>query len=256
MELDPIGTFHCDAQHPYDAPRQAVLAQGNHGTVELHPGRNFEQALEDLAGFGRIWLIYLFDRNTGWKPKVQPPRAARKVGVLASRAPYRPNPIGMSCVELLGVEGRRIKVGAHDLLDGTRILDIKPYIPYADSFPDAAIGWLAEVGDATWTVEFSDTASRQIDWIEEHGAGCVRAFLSQQLQERPFDVERKRVRQIEDDTWEIAYRTWRAQVEVNSSEQRLEIVRLRTGYDTDELARLDDPYGDKEVHRAFLAQDC
>ena len=145
MEFTPIGIFRCDAKYAYDVPRQGILAGENVGRVELAPGMNFEAALDAIEGFSRIWLIFAFDRNEGrWRPKVQPPRHIdHKVGVFATRSPYRPNPIGLSCVELLEVKGRVLVVKGHDLLDGTPILDVKPYLPYADSFPDAAPGWTA-----------------------------------------------------------------------------------------------------------------
>ncbi|MFP4501688.1 MAG: tRNA (N6-threonylcarbamoyladenosine(37)-N6)-methyltransferase TrmO [Candidatus Hydrogenedentota bacterium] len=252
MYLEPIGVFECAEQHPYDAPRQPVLAQDNRGTVVLHVHANYEQALQDLEGFSRIWLIYVFHKNTGWKPLVQPPRAARKVGVFASRAPYRPNPIGLSCVELLRVHGRRIEVGAHDLLDGTPILDIKPYIPYADSFPDADTGWLEEVETTPWRVTFSGEAAQRLAWIEEKGAGSMRAFLVQQLQERPFDTDRKRVRVLGEATWEIAYRTWRARFTADEAAQEILVEQVYSGYTAADLATDDDPHGDKLLHRRFL----
>ena len=124
MHFEPIGTFHCTARYPYDAARQSPIAESNGGCVLLEIGHNHEQALQDLEGFSHIWLIYVFHHNPNWRPMVQPPRASRKVGVFASRAPYRPNPIGLSCVELISIQGLCVNVGPHDLLDGTPILDI------------------------------------------------------------------------------------------------------------------------------------
>ena len=137
----PIGVVRGGGDFPQQAPRQSVYAR-NEGFVELFPHRNFEQALEDLSGFARIWLIFVFDRNHTWKPKVFPPFGAdRKVGVFASRAPYRPNPIGISAVELVKIEGLKVHIRNFDLLDGTPVLDIKPYISEADSFPGSPAGW-------------------------------------------------------------------------------------------------------------------
>lgn len=182
---------------------------------------------------------------------VKPPRADRKIGVFATRAPYRPNPIGMSCVELLGIRGLTIEVGAHDLLDGTPILDIKPYLPYADSFPEARCGWLEEVKQELWEVTFSPLALRQLKWLEAQFALCLRAFLVQQLSESPLDSERKRVRALGKGRWEVAYRTWRAEYSIDEACRRLQVDTLNSGYSPDELARDPDTYGDKAVHRLF-----
>lgn len=254
MNFEPIGTFHCDARRPYDAPRQPALATASTGHVQLHPGRNFEQALQDLAGFSRIWLLYAFHHNAGWKPLVQPPRADRKVGVFASRAPYRPNPIGLSCVILHAVCGLRIEVGPHDLLDGTPILDIKPYVPYADAFPEAATGWLDELDATRWDLHYTPDAEAQIAWLLERGVH-LRPFLEQQLAENPLDQRRKRVRPLETPhTWEIAYRTWRAAFIADSANAQITIQHLYTGYSPADLALAGDPHADKYLHRAFQAE--
>ena len=116
------------------------------------PDYNFEAALEDLSGFERIWVIFKFHLNETWNPKVSPPvisPAGRKVGVFASRSPHRPNPIGMSCVELTGVEKRRIYIRNFDMLDGTPVFDIKPYIPAVDAFPGSAAGRQEETAKCT-----------------------------------------------------------------------------------------------------------
>src|SRR6266404_1671756 len=100
ITLEPIGIFKASSKHPYEARRQAADDSGNSwGEIHLNPGQDFEQAVEDLEGFERIWIIYQFHHNTDWKPKVTPPRGPRiKRGVFATRAPYRPNALGLSCV--------------------------------------------------------------------------------------------------------------------------------------------------------------
>ncbi len=130
-----------------DAPHQSTVVQGTE-TGEVAEARiEFvdgipEAAFRDLAGFARIWLLFVFHRSQGWKAEVKPPRGGGKRSVLATRSPHRPNALGLSAVELLGVEARGLRVSGIDLLDGTPILDIKPYVPYADAFPDAAAGWI------------------------------------------------------------------------------------------------------------------
>ena len=101
------------------------------------------EALTDLAGFDRIWLVSFMHLNgPRIKPMVKPPRGGPKRGVFATRAPHRPNPLALSCVELLAVNGRVLEVRGLDLIDGTPVLDIKPYIADFDAWPDAAQGWL------------------------------------------------------------------------------------------------------------------
>ena len=119
-QCTPIGYVRSQATRRYDAPRQGVLPSAVPAILRLERGRNFEQALEGLAGFERVWLLYLFHLNEHWKPKVHVPRGpAEKIGVFATRAPYRPNPIGLSCVRLDDVRGLDLHLGECDLLDGT-----------------------------------------------------------------------------------------------------------------------------------------
>ena len=107
-------------------------------------------ALRGLEGFDRIWVLFRFHRSQGWAPLVRPPRkGAGRLGVLATRSPHRPNALGLSAVELLEVDGRTLKVRGVDFLDGTPVLDIKPYVPYADAFPEARAGWIDAVDEAS-----------------------------------------------------------------------------------------------------------
>mgnify|MGYP001055837353 CR=1 FL=1 len=146
----PIGILHSPYAHRIDAPHQGTVVTGTDSgspalaTLELHDWLE-EEVLQGLGGFDRLWLIYAFHRNRGWKSRVRPPRGGPKRGVLATRAPHRPNAIGLSAVELLGIDGRILHLRGVDLLDGTPILDIKPYVPYADAFPDARAGWIDDL---------------------------------------------------------------------------------------------------------------
>jgi tRNA (adenine37-N6)-methyltransferase len=107
-----------------------------------------ESALADLVGIERIWILSWLDRGSNWAPQVRPPRGIRaRRGLFATRSPDRPNPIGLSAVRLVRVEGCVLHVCGIDLLDGTPILDIKPYVPYADAFPDSKAGWIDEIAD-------------------------------------------------------------------------------------------------------------
>lgn len=253
LTLCPIGRFHCDERHPYDAARQGVLAD-NTGEVRLHPGRGYDQALRDLEGFSHVWLVFWFDRNANWKPVVTPPRGKHRVGVFASRSPHRPNPIGLSVVRIERIEGLTLHVRGHDLLDGTPILDLKPYVPYADSVPDADPGWLREAEEESrWIVTFSEEARADLTWLVAHGLPTLEAFLERELSWRPSDASRKRVRPSQaPDQWEIAYRTWRADFEVAEPLRTVRVRRIRSGYAAEDLLPgQPDRYGDHALHRAF-----
>jgi tRNA-Thr(GGU) m(6)t(6)A37 methyltransferase TsaA len=137
-----------------DAPHQATVVAGTETGAEAEAVLELDaelplEILRDLEGFERIWVIFAFHKSEGWKAMVRPPRGNAKRGVLATRSPHRPNAIGLSAVELVAVEGRNLRVRGMDFLDGTPILDIKPYVPYADAFPGAKAGWIDEVDDAT-----------------------------------------------------------------------------------------------------------
>ena len=116
--------------------------KGGTGTVEIVA--RWQEALADLDGCDRIWLLFWADRSAEPKPRVVPYRDTRERGLFSTRAPARPNPIGISCLHLLGIRGRFLHVDELDILDGTPVLDIKPYVPEYDCFPDARLGWLAE----------------------------------------------------------------------------------------------------------------
>jgi len=144
LNLTPIGVVHSPYTERFATPRQPAYAVENKpASIELFQGHNFEQALQDLETFSHIWVIYWMHLNQGWNPLVKPPRDKNnKHGVFATRAPHRPNSIGLSVVPLLGIEGRILSIGNHDMLEGTPVLDIKPYIPESDVMPDANAGWI------------------------------------------------------------------------------------------------------------------
>lgn len=153
ISLEAIAFVRSPYAKRIDAPHQSTVVEGTEtgdvalATIEFAPGFP-ETAFRDLQGFDRIWLIFAFHRSEGWKPEVRPPRGGPKRSVLATRSPHRPNAIGLSAVELVSVEANCLRVRGVDLLDGTPILDIKPYVPYADAFATARAGWIDEI-DAT-----------------------------------------------------------------------------------------------------------
>lgn len=145
MEVKPIGIIHSPFSEPQGTPIQPVFAQGSEGTVEVLA--QYEEALADLEGFERIWLLFWLDRASAFKPKVKPYMDDTLRGLFATRAPSRPNPIGLSCVKLLSVEGNILKVADIDILDGTPLLDIKPYVGKVDCFDVKRSGWLDTVAE-------------------------------------------------------------------------------------------------------------
>jgi tRNA-Thr(GGU) m(6)t(6)A37 methyltransferase TsaA len=151
--LRPIAYVRSPYARRIDAPHQATVMEGTESGDAAVAAIEFvadmpSLAFADLAGFERIWLLFVFHRSEGWKAQVRPPRGGGKRGVLATRSPHRPNPIGLSAVELIAVEERSLQVRGMDLLDGTPILDIKPYVPYADAFPASRAGWIDEIDAA------------------------------------------------------------------------------------------------------------
>lgn len=135
-----IGTIHSPFREAAGTPIQSALAQGVEGSVEVFP--EFVPGLRDLEGFDRIWLLYWFDRATPARLVVRPFLDKQERGVFATRAPCRPNAIGLSCVRLLDIDGGRLRIGDVDVLDGTPLLDIKPYAPQLDCFEVRRAGWL------------------------------------------------------------------------------------------------------------------
>ena len=250
--VTPIGFVRADQRHKYDQPRQGVYAR-NQGVIELVSGCNYEQALEDLAGFSHIWLIFLFHKNSSWRPKTDPPLSVDgKKGLFATRSPYRPNPIGLSCVKLLGIAGRMVTIADFDLLDGTPILDIKPYIAASDSFPEATTGWLPGDQRPRFTIEFGDIARQKAHWIQEEGGVDLFDRASVQLSYDPLNGEQKRVFLLSERNAILSYRTWRLHFTV--SEGTVHISEIKSGYsDTDLQVEQADPHGDKSVHRLFKA---
>jgi tRNA (adenine37-N6)-methyltransferase len=253
LTFTPIGVVRSAVAQRADAPRQGSVG-GTEARIELLPGRNLEQAVDGLAGFERIWVLFVFDRNSAWRPKIMPPRGpARRIGCLATRAPHRPNPIGLSCVRLLGVSGRTVHIADADMLDGTPVLDLKPYLPYADAFPTARAGWTEDVDAMDVHVRFNDSAVRRILWLEQHGLPGLQQRIVRQLQHRPLDPASKRIRILGDRRAELAVRTWRILYTITADELAVDVLGVRSAYAPADLQCPEDPHGDADLHRAFRA---
>jgi len=188
----PIGIVHSCFPDKFGVPRQPRLAPAATGRIELLAPYNREEAVRELDGFSHIWVVFVFHdtKRETWKPTVRPPRLGgnRRVGVFASRSPERPNPIGLSLLTLDGVqtgEGRVIlQVSNLDLIDGTPVLDIKPYVPYADSVAGARAGFAPWAPDSHLPVRFSDTAQQQLQQFTMQYP-ALEALIVQVLQQDP-----------------------------------------------------------------------
>ena len=148
--MRPIARIHSDFSTKFGVPRQSGLVDALESTIVFEPEFQNEDALRGLEGFSHIWLVWVFDQavRKDWSPTVRPPRLGgnTRMGVFATRSPCRPNPIALSCVKLAGMErtadrGTVLRVLGADLMDGTPIVDIKPYLPFADSIPNASGGF-------------------------------------------------------------------------------------------------------------------
>jgi tRNA (adenine37-N6)-methyltransferase len=155
--LTPIGWVRSPYQRRFGTPQQAAAVDSDaEAVLQLDPSLIPPLALADLVGIERIWVLSWLHRGGTWAPQVMPPRGPRiRRGLFATRSPDRPNPIGLSAVRLVRVSGCDLHVREIDLLDGTPILDVKPYLPYADAFADAKAGWIDAVArDAPQVVRY------------------------------------------------------------------------------------------------------
>lgn len=171
FSVEPVGVIHSCFKDKFGVPRQPGLVRVAKGWLELFSPYNRTEAFTGLEGFSHIWITFVFHHclDQGARLSVRPPRLGgnRKVGVFASRATHRPNPIGISVAELVTVEryknGVCLQLGGLDLIDGTPVLDIKPYVPYSDSIPLARADYAQQAPTASLDVLFSAAAERQCD---------------------------------------------------------------------------------------------
>ena len=147
FSVTPIGWVCSPYQRRFGTPQQAAAVDSDaEATLKMNSGKFPPHAFADLAGVERIWILSWLHRGGTWAPMVRPPRGTReRRGLFATRSPDRPNPLGLSAVRLVAIEGCDLRVRGIDLLDGTPILDIKPYIPYADAFADSKAGWIDRI---------------------------------------------------------------------------------------------------------------
>ena len=179
VTIQTIARMHSDFSTKFGIPRQSGLVEELRSTIVFEPEFRNNDALRGIEGFSHLWLIWQFSEavREGWSPTVRPPRLGgnTRMGVFATRSPFRPNNLGLSCVKLLGVEeteeyGTVLHVGGADLMDGTPIFDIKPYVPYADAHPEAAGGFTSTAGDFLLQVDFPDALLQKLPSDKRQGA--------------------------------------------------------------------------------------
>jgi len=251
FSFDPIGLVHSPFRERASAPRQASVGRDAKGSIELFPGHGYDDALEGLDAWDYAWVIFVFHKNVdegrGWRPKVLPPRSEAKRGLFATRSPHRPNPIGLSAVKIERVEGLVVHVEQLDLLDGSPVLDLKPYVAYADAYPNARAGWL-EVPDpiAAWEIAFAERACEQLAWLRANGVD-LQASIEAALTLGPQPHAYRRIRP-HGGAMRLALKEWR--VDFMAAGRRIVVTSVRTGYRARQLATDAAP----EIHRAFSAR--
>lgn len=185
VQMQVIARLHSDFTQKFGIPRQSGLVDELEATIVFEPEFRNADALRGLEGFSHLWLLWEFSaaRRDGWSPTVRPPRLGgnTRMGVFATRSPFRPNPIGLSCVRLAGIEqhgelGPIIRVRGADLMDGTPVFDIKPYLPYADCRPEAQGGFASAPKEATLKVEFPEHLLAK---VPEHKQAALIGVLAQ-----------------------------------------------------------------------------
>lgn len=249
--VEPIGVFRSPYRERAEAPRQPAAARGVEGRIELFPGRGFEFALSDLASWSHIWVLFWFHQAETWRPKVRPPRSRARRGVFATRSPHRPNPIGLSVVELVEVDGLVVRVRNVDVLDETPVLDLKPYVAYTDAVSSANTGWLEDGAlvdpGPKFAVEFAPFALAQAEFLANEFGLELLEPIARALSLGPAPHPYRRIKR-DGDTLRLAYKEWRARFRVSSD--RVEVMALGTGYRARELSESAAP--GLGPHRAFV----
>jgi len=182
MKIEPVGIIHSCFKEKFGIPRQPGMVKSATATLELLPPYNVEEALRGIEEFSHLWIVFVFHESIceSFQPTVRPPRLGgnTRVGVFATRSPFRPNPIGLSVVELRSIKGTTLELAGGDFLDGTPVLDIKPYIPYADSIPSANGGFADGAPEPVNTVTFSPEAQMVFQTLKKNQQQLIMDVLS------------------------------------------------------------------------------
>lgn len=197
--FDSIATIHSPYKEKFAVPRQPGLVPSAKAELEILPPYDDINAFADLQEFSHLWLLFIFHKNRNqdsWSPTVRPPRLGgnKRMGVFATRSPSRPNPIGLSLVEFHGIkqiDGKIfLQLGNIDLVDGTPVVDIKPYIPYADAKPDALAGFAQESPEPLMEIQFSAQALQKITQVEDRYPE-LKQLITEVLQQDPRPAYKK-----------------------------------------------------------------
>jgi tRNA-Thr(GGU) m(6)t(6)A37 methyltransferase TsaA len=210
ITFTPIGVIRTCFTEKFGLPRQSLMVDEARGVLKLQPDPGYRVALNHLERFSHLWVVFVFHRALakGWRPTIRPPRvdAPRRVGVFASRSPHRPNPVGMSVVRLERIDldapgGIELHLSGIDLMDGTPVLDIKPYLPYVDRVEGATEGW-AEGDIPRYSVEFTPEALEALAAARVAARAAahprLRELVTQMLEWDPRPTSQRRAMPIGD----------------------------------------------------------
>ncbi|MBG5894352.1 MULTISPECIES: tRNA (N6-threonylcarbamoyladenosine(37)-N6)-methyltransferase TrmO [Providencia] len=205
FQFNVIGHIESPYKEKFAIPRQPGLVQGGAGRLHLHSPFNDPNAVRGLSQFSHVWVLFVFHQTmkNGWKPLVRPPRLGGndKMGVFATRSTFRPNPIGMSLVELHGItiENSQVilELGSLDLVDGTPVIDIKPYLPFAEAIPTATAGYAQDIPSDDMQVIFTPEIETELDDYQNHYPG-IKQFISQVLMQDPRPAYKKQSTETRD----------------------------------------------------------
>jgi tRNA-Thr(GGU) m(6)t(6)A37 methyltransferase TsaA len=193
FEFQPIGIIHSCFKEKFGIPRQSRLIPEAEARLEILPPYNRVEAFRELTDYSHLWILFVFHASVrdDWKPTVRPPRLGgnRRVGVFASRSPVRPNPIGLSVVDLIKIDLSQNSVNLHiagvDLLDATPVLDIKPYLPYVDAIPDAKGGYAPDAPGNAIELRYSRAAEDALKALPPAQARQLHQLILRILQNDP-----------------------------------------------------------------------
>lgn len=192
-----IGVIRSPWKEKFAVPRQPGLVQDGHGELHLLPPYNQPEAVRGLADFSHLWILFVFHQTMegGWRPTVRPPRLGgnSRMGVFATRSTFRPNPVGMSLVELKAIRCEKnqviLQLGSLDLVEGTPVVDIKPYLPFAEALPDARAGFAQSAPAADMPVRFSALAMQQL--VQQTRYPHLQRFIRDVLAQDPRPAYRQ-----------------------------------------------------------------
>ena len=198
FQFEQIGVIRSPYKEKFAVPRQPGLVKSQGGELHLLPPYNQAEAVRGLEGFSHLWVLFVFHQTMdgGWRPTVRPPRLGgnTRMGVFATRSTFRPNPIGMSLVELKGIRCQKdqviLQLGSLDLVDGTPVIDIKPYLPFAEALPDATASYAQQAPQASMSVSFTDDVEAQLLQLEKRYPR-LKTFICDVLAQDPRPAYRK-----------------------------------------------------------------